>query len=157
MREIPKKNYYILIAIIISTVIVTLGIAKIYINSTRETNEFYKYSNTIDSKEFKEYQLENNSYFIYISDKYSIEVRGFENDFKYKITEQDLLNKYIYMDKADLTKSVKDKINSMSETKINYKNYPLIIEVEENKITNVTYIDVNAYDIDTLLNYGELK
>lgn len=157
MRQIPKKNYYILALILVLTVLVTLALCKLYINLTRDVNPFYEYSNTIDANEFDEYVLEKDSYFIYISDKYDLTLNEFEEELQDKIIEYTLHDNYIYIDKSVLNKKLENKINDMGEEKINFKRLPIILEVEQNKIINIIYVDINAYDIDTLLNYEELK
>ena len=41
MREIPKKNYYILVVLLAVTVLLTLSLSNIYINRVELASNFY--------------------------------------------------------------------------------------------------------------------
>ncbi len=49
MREIPKKNYIILTILILITVIITIGLSKIYLSNTKAYTDFYEYCNKMDN------------------------------------------------------------------------------------------------------------
>ena len=47
MRQIPKKNYYILVVILSVTVLLTLCLSYVYKNKEKLVSNFYEYSNKI--------------------------------------------------------------------------------------------------------------
>ena len=54
MKEIPKKNYYILVVLLVVTVGLTLLLSNLYVNKEKMVSNFYEYSNKITSEEFDE-------------------------------------------------------------------------------------------------------
>ena len=85
MRQIPKKNYYILVVLLVVTILLTLSLSYVYRNKEKLVSNFYEYSSKIKPQEFDEYMTENSDFMIYISDKYDLTYEEFENNFKDKI------------------------------------------------------------------------
>ena len=76
-----KKNYIILIVLLLSTVLITLLFSRMYLNRSKEVSVFYEESNKITAKELEETSLE----------------------------EKNLLNKLVYVDtNKSLIKKFKD-------------------------------------------------
>ena len=84
MRQIPKKNYIILVILIVITVLLTFILFDIYRNKDKVTSDFYRYSNKITNEEFDEYILESSDLIIYISDKYDLANQILKTNLKIK-------------------------------------------------------------------------
>ena len=152
MREIPKKNYYILSALIIVVVLMTLSLASIYKNSDKLTSDFYNYSNKITGEEFNQYRSENSDFIIYISDKYDLSLEKFENSFKDKLNDLNLKSKLIYIDKKEIShKDIKDYFKDQG-INIDKRKLPMIIVVVDNNVLKYTFVDLKS-DANTILNY----
>ena len=74
----PKKNYIILIVLVVSTVFVTLFISDVYLQKSKKESICYQYLNRIMLTELDEYIIENPNSIIYISDKYDLSNEHFE-------------------------------------------------------------------------------
>lgn len=159
MRKIPKENYIKLIIILFITMFLTIGLSKLYINLNTKENEFYEFSNKIESKDFEQYSLENDNYIIYISNMKDENVKKFETKLKEKIINENLRDKYIYLEKRQLNKNVKNKLNDMNvkNFKLEYNNYPIFIFVNEKEITNVAYVDLDNYNINDIFSVEVVK
>ena len=152
MREIPKKNYYTLFALILLVVLMTLSLASIYKNGDKIASDFYNYSNKITGDEFQEYRNENSDFIIYVSDKFDLTLEKFENDFKNKLNDLNLKNKLIYIDKKEISnKNIKEFFKEQGIS-IDKRKLPMIIVVIDNKVLKYTFVDLNS-NADTILNY----
>lgn len=135
------KNYILLILIVIVTVFVTVLVANLYKESKSVETDFYKYANTITSKEFDTYVTEYPNSIIYIYDKYSNDYSEFENSLKEKIEASYLKNNLIYIDKRELNKKFINNMKENYNTEIKYNNKPIIIIISDKEVLNVIEID----------------
>lgn len=135
------KNYILLILIVIVTVFVTVLVANLYKESKSVETDFYKYANTITSKEFDTYVTEYPNSIIYIYDKYSNDYSEFENSLKEKIEASYLKNNLIYIDKRELNKKFINNMKDNYNTEIKYNNKPIIIIISDKEVLNVIEID----------------
>lgn len=135
------KNYILLILIVIVTVFVTVLVANLYKESKSVETDFYKYANTITSKEFDTYVTEYPNSIIYIYDKYSNDYSEFENSLKEKIEASYLKNNLIYIDKRELNKKFINNMKDNYNTEIKYNNKPIIIIISDKEVLNIIEID----------------
>lgn len=152
MRQIPKKNYYILVVLLIVTVLLTLSLSYVYRNKEKLVSNFYEYSNKIKPQEFDEYMIENSDFIIYISDKYDLTYEEFESSFKEKLEKLNLKNNLIYIDKNDIDKEFLNKIKKEYNINIEIKDMPIIIVVVDNKVIKNVSVDTDS-NVDTLIEY----
>ena len=152
MREIPKKNYYFLIVLIVVTIFITLLLASLYKNKTKEVSNFYNYSNNITSKEFNEYLLENTDLIIYMADKYDLSYSSFENNFKSKLDELNLKDKFVYIDKSELNEKFLKKLEEKYKIRIDTNRLPVIIVMIDENVINVSYINEGS-NAEEIINY----
>ena len=85
MREIPKKNYIILVVLLAVTAFLTLFLSNIYKNKEKLTSNFYEYANKITPESFDEFMTENEDVIIYIGDKYDLTLETVEKELSEKI------------------------------------------------------------------------
>lgn len=152
MRQIPKKNYYILVVLLVVTILLTLSLSYVYRNKEKLVSNFYEYSNKIKPQEFDEYMIENSDFIIYISDKYDLTYEEFENKFKEKLEKLNLKSNLIYIDKNDINKEFLNKLKKEYNINIEIKDTPIVIVVVDNKVIKNVSVDIDS-DVDTLIEY----
>ena len=145
-----KKNYIILIILLVATFSFTLLFSKIYLNKSKEYSIFYMESNKITSKELEQVSLEEPDVIYYISDKYDLNNFDFEIKLKAKLEEKNLLNKLVYI---DTKKSLIKKFKGTYKLDINIDKYPIIVFVVDKKVIKTIYVKDNE-NIDNYIDYG---
>lgn len=156
MREVPKKNYYILLVLLIVTILVTLILSNLYINKDKPISDFYKYSNKITVDDFDQYMLENSDVIIYISDKYNLKNETIEKKLKNKIEKLNLKQNLIYIEKSEINKQFLNKFEKNYKIDINLKKAPLIIVVVDDKVIRNEMITENI-DLDSVIKSEDFK
>ena len=156
MKKIKVKNYIILAILIVCTVIVTLVLANIYRNKDKEVSPFYEYANKITTKEFDQYTLESSDIIIYISDKYNLNHIDFEKKFEDKITELNLKEKLIYIDKKDINKKFLSKLKNQYNVTLDLNKLPAALIIVDKELQKEVYIDKTT-DVDNFIEYGAFQ
>lgn len=152
MREIPKKNYYILVVLLAVTVLLTLSLSNLYLNKEKLTSDFYNYANVITPEDFDEFMTENSEVIIYISDKYDLSHNTFEKKFEAKIDELNLKHNLIYIDKEDISSDFLNKLKKTYEINLDLEKLPVIVVAVDKKVVRNLSITANS-DVDTLIDY----
>lgn len=160
-KNIPLKNYIILAAILILTIILVIYFYMWYENyeSTKLTSPIMdEYMQVINYNELNDYLVENKNSVIYVSVLDSKEIRNFELKFKKFIRDNSLDNSILYL---NLTEELKDN-KIVKELKNKYKldnlditNVPAIIIFKDGNITSIYNIKDDDYNIDKLKSYLE--
>lgn len=153
MKQIPKKNYYILAVLIVITILLTLSLASLYNNRDKMASKFYNYANKITSEEFDEYMLENQDLLIYISDKFDLSNEKFENSFEKKLDSLNLKDKLIYIDKDQLSKKFLNNLKDKYNIRIDKNKLPIIIVILDKKIIKSMQVFYNS-DVEDIIDYG---
>lgn len=156
MKEIPKKNYYILVVLLAVTMLLTLLLSNLYLNKEELVSNFYEYSNKITPEEFDEYMLENSDIIIYVSDKYDLTHEIFEKNFETKLNDLNLKDNLVFIDKDDVDNKFLNKLKNKYGININIKNTPIIVViVDKMVIKNVTITEDS--NIDTIIDYEDFE
>lgn len=152
MKEIPKKNYCLLVVLLAVTVVLTLSLSSIYLNKEKLVSNFYEYSNKITVEEFDEYMVENSDTIIYISDKYDLTLGDFEKKLQNKLDEKNLKQNFVFLDKKDINDKFLNKLKNTYKINIDLEKTPIIIVVVDKRvIKNVTV--TSSSDVNTLIDY----
>lgn len=152
MREIPKKNYYILVVLLAVTVLLTLFLSSLYLNKEKLTSRFYNYANVITPEEFDEFMTENSDVIIYISDKYDLSHETLEKEFETKIEELNLKHNLIYIDKEEINSEFVNNLKKTYQINLDLENTPIVIVMIDKKIVRNISVTPNS-NIDTLIEY----
>ena len=145
-----KKNYIILIVLLLSTILVTLFLSRMYLTRKKETSSFYQESNKITVEELDEVSIEEPDVIYYISDKYNLDNADFELKLKTKLEGKNLLNKLVYI---DTNKTLIKKFKNIYKLNVNINKYPILVFVVDKKVIKTIYINDNQ-DIDNYIDYG---
>ena len=149
MKNIPVKNYFILLIMLIGVIIVTFVGKNYYNNNLKKVNSLYKYANHINRDELKEYLGESSSLIIYIADKYDLNNEDAEDLIKDKIIELNLYNNFIYVDSRVFNDKFLGYFNNKYHTNFNIDNLPTIIIYDDGIVENI-YYDINVDAISNI-------
>ena len=156
MREIPKKNYFILVVLLVVTVLITLVLSNLYLNQEKAVSSFYEYSNKLSSKEFEQFITENSDAIVYISDKYDLDNEFFEKKLKNKIDDLGLKKNLIFIDKNNVNKKFIKKMKKEYGINIKIEESPILLVIIDDKVDKNVIID-NKTQVDGLIEYEDFE
>lgn len=157
MREIPKKNYFILFIVIVLSLLIAFYFRKwykAYEDSYLSKSIVGNYLFQINYKELDNYLVENQSAIIYVSKVGNEKIRNFEKKFINAINQNDLKNKILYLDLSNYKGDTNDKYTIND---INITSVPNISVFKNGKLDDIYVIDVDGYNMEKIISYLILK
>ena len=153
MREIPKKNYFILFIVIVFSLLIAFYFRnwyKAYEDSYLSKSIVGNYLFQINYKELDNYLVENQSAIIYVSKVGNEKIRNFEKKFINAINQNDLKNKILYLDLSNYKGDTNNKytINDKDITSV-----PNISVFKNGKLDDIYVIDVDRYSMEKIISY----
>lgn len=131
MREIPKKNYFYLLLLVIITVILTLAFFNLYKNYANEKKSFMSQNLTnINSLDLNGLLIENSLLFVYVDDKYDNKDNELEEKLFKELKKNDVTKNFVFYDNTN----VKNQKALMNKYKLDIKNKKMILVFEENRL-----------------------
>lgn len=167
-KEIPKKNYLIVLAIFALTVLIVLLMVRWYKNSQDMllNNTIMKgFLAEVKEDEIDNYLMENPNILIYFTSSSNQSIKDFEKDFKRKISKEDLNNEIVYVDLDEVSKDFLSTFkNKYFEQRLKDKNFelmriPNLILIRENEVIDVLYksdYEINMDDVSQFLEIYEM-
>lgn len=157
MREITKKNYFILFIVIVFSLLIAFYFRnwyKAYEDSYLSKSIVGNYLFEINYKELDNYLVENQSAIIYVSKVGNEKIRNFEKKFINAINQNDLKNKILYLDLSNYKGDTNNKytINDKDITSV-----PNISVFKNGKLDDIYVIDVDGYNMEKIISYLILK
>lgn len=155
-REIPRKNYIIVFAIGLLTMLIVLYMAEFYNNNkySEDKSVISDYLFNINIKELDNYLLENPDVVIYCADNENLENEKFEKKLRKLIIKEDLQKQFVFLDAKEIKENDIQKIqenylsNKTKNVSLDY--YPLILIITDGKIEEVIKLTEQNMDIDYL-------
>lgn len=147
-----KKNYIILVILLLSTVVITLFLASLYNNKSEDVSFAYETLNKIKSDEFEEYLVENPDVIFYIGNKDDSSKNKFEKKFVKKLQNLNLFDLVVYIEKQDITSNLKQILNENYKYNYNDENLPIIIVISDGGFSQVIEV-INELNVDSAINY----
>ena len=141
-KTIPLKNYLIIALIFLATIGLTIYLCNcysVYNEGKKEIPVIRGTLSEITSEDFEHYILENPSSVVYMCTASEEKCRDFERDFKKIVVAKNLQDSIIYLNlsNTDIDSFVKD-FNNKYNYKIKLtKNYPLLVEFTDGKVTGL--------------------
>ena len=152
MRQIPLKNYLLVIVILVATFFATLSIVDKF--KDEDSQEKTMTIEEIKENELDNYLTERQEAIIYISSNKKDEEINKKVD-KY-INKKNLVEKVVYLDKDELSEDFDNQMKTKYKKEIN-TNTPNLVVFSNRKITKVVKI-VNHRTVNVILSkVGELK
>lgn len=157
------KNYFILALIFLAVVLLVWYICKWYTVCNDYKKEIPVIRGTLNyeitESDFEHYILENPSSVVYMCTASEEKCRDFERDFKKIVVAKNLQDSIIYLNlsNTDIDSFVKD-FNNKYNYKIKLtKNYPLLVEFTDGKVTGLVQgEDGNSLSISKMKQFIEI-
>lgn len=159
LRVIPKKNYLILVIVLLLTVLAVYYFYmwnKAYNESKINEPVLDKYMMVINYNELGDYLIENPDTIVYTSILGDMNIRGFENRFKNYIKNDKLEHEVLYMDITSEIKNNNKKNDMMKKYSIEYANIfdvPNVMVFENGKLMMIYNIQDNDYDVKKTVEF----
>ena len=148
MREVPKKNYIIMLIIIITIVLVTIFLSNIYNNRFQKTSVLYNYLSEIKKKDLDSYLLEKPEIIIYASNKYNNSNEKQETKIMKQIIDNNIYEYIVYLNLEDKKLNILNSLNKKYDGKLKNK-LPVLIVFENGKIKEA-YYDLEKIDFEKI-------
>lgn len=148
MREVPKKNYIIMLIIIIAIVLVTIFLSNIYNNRFQKTSVLYNYLSEIKKKDLDSYLLEKPEIIIYASNKYNNSNEKQETKIMKQIIDNNIYEYIVYLNLEDKKLNILNSLNKKYDGKLKNK-LPVLIVFENGKIKEA-YYDLEKIDFEKI-------
>ncbi len=149
MREIPKKNYLLLIILFVVTAGIVFFARDIY--NSRTTKQYTSVMNSflteIKLDDLNGYTLENSQVVIFISDKSTSSFEELEIEYKKIITEHNLQPLFVYLD-VNNTSNL-DLFNQKYDVQLKLEELPILVIIMDGKVTD-TYLSSNFNEVDVI-------
>ena len=150
---VPKKNYYILILMLIGIVVLTFSIVSI-VNGIKNSNVSSGYINRYVSKisydEIDNYLIEPASNaFIYITYTGDKTIYKLEKEIKKLINNYDLASNFIYVDvtKKMLDNDFLNQLNNKLNVEKKINKLPVILYYRDGILTDMVERDANIFNV----------
>ena len=156
LRVIPKKNYLIL-GVVILVSLLLIYYFYMWFDAYNETKLnrpiLNKYMEVINYNELEDYLIESPNAIIYASVLENSEIRDFEKQFKTVLKTHQIDKDLLYMDitnELSNNKTKKEMISKYTINNINISDVPVIIVIDNGKLSNIYGIKNSNYDIEAL-------
>ncbi len=147
-----NKNYIYLIVLIVVTVALTLFFSALYKGEAVKISYSYEKMNRITAEEYDEYMMEHQDIIIYIADKLNLENNKFEKKLIKKLEKLNLLKHTIYIEKEDISSSLKKKLKNDYSYEYDENKLPVIIVVNDGSLNQISFVDENS-NVNDIVKY----
>lgn len=152
-REILKKNYIILLVLILGTGLLGLYLHSIFVESDANKPLMDDYISVINYNELNDYISENKNIVIYSSYLGDSEIRSFEKEFRQVINEYELNEQILYLNLTYYSNEVKVQLsNQYNLNGFTIVDAPCLAIFQNGNLVDFYDLEDN-YNIDTLVNY----
>ena len=144
-REIPKKNYVIVVIMAIVVIALVFYLAKLYTNATLNQNSsvISNYLSNVTLEEMDNYLLENPDIIVYWADREDLTNEKFEKQLKKYIVKNNLQKYFVFVDIKDIDvkkiESISNKYLSKKIKNVTLETKPSLLIIEDSKIVEVVY------------------
>ena len=157
MREIPKKNYYIVAIVSIIVIALTLWVRVLYLNYVNnkvENGIFYnKAINQINTDDFDFALGEANEAIMYVSYTGNKDIKKMEKKLYKEIEDKNLLDRIIYWDVTNLLENneyITILANKFPNIELDINKAPMLIYIVDGKAVDVIDSSNKLIDYETL-------
>lgn len=148
MREVPKKNYIIMLIIIISIIIVTIFLSNLYNTRFKKTSVLYNYLSEIKKKDLDSYLIEKPDIIIYASNKYNNSFELQEEKIMQEIMDNNIYDYFVYLNLEDKKLNIFNELNKKYNG--NLKNQLPVLIIFENGVIKNAYYDLEQINFENI-------
>ena len=159
LRQIPKRNYFILGVVIIATFLILYYLYMWY-DAYKETKLNMRildnYMEVINYNELDNFLIESPNSIIYVSVLEDETIREFEKKLKKEFKNNKIDKQVLYMDITNDIRDINIKNDMISKYNLNgnnITNVPLFMVIINGKIKMFYSIHDNNYDISSAVNF----
>ena len=143
MREIPKKNYFYLLLLVIVTVALTLTFFNLYRNYANDKKSYMSQNLTnINSLDLNGLLIENSLLFVYVDDRYDNKDNELEEKLFKELKKNDVNKNFVFYDNTN----VKNQKYLMNKYKLDIKGKKMVLVFEENQLVLKHVLKNNVED-----------
>lgn len=159
LRKVKGKNYVILGAIILVTLLILYYFymwVDVYKESKINIPIMDKYMEVINYNELDNYIIENPNAVIYVSVLEDEKIRTFEKEFKNKYKSNSVNDGLLYMNITDLINdksSHNDMVDSYSLNSLNITNVPCVLTFNNGELKSIYSVEENDFNVDRFIMY----
>lgn len=162
-RNIPLKNYVILLLISLGTISLVFYLRSWY-NASKEYYQnnsiMSEYLSELKSEEINSYILDNPEVVVYYASAKDTSIKSFEKEFKKLMEEYEIKDEIIYIDASkEENANLISELNAISDKKIDLIIVPNLIYVKECKVNKILYFEetqINKRDVRNFLIKSEI-
>lgn len=157
LREIPKKNYFILALVLIVTFLLLFYFYSWY-DKYEETKLnlpiLNKYMNVINVNELDNYLTENPNAVVYVSTLNNEKIREFEKLIKKSYKDNLINTNLLYLDITKINKNDETNLKlRYSLNNLNILDVPCVLSFKDGILDSIFSVKANGYDISTFVIY----
>jgi len=157
LREIPVKNYFILLVVLFGSFLLLYYFYKwfdMYEESILNRRILDSYMQVINYNELDDYLVENHDTIMYVSVLQNKEIREFEKLVKQKYRDKLIENRILYLDITELSYSERNSLaNKYYYNNLNIIDVPCVVVFNDGEINAIYSVSGNDYDIDKFVMY----
>lgn len=157
LREVPVKNYVILLGVILGSLLLLYYFYKwfdTYEESRLNMRIMDSYMQVINNNEIDDYLTENPDSIIYVSVLQNKEIREFEKLVKQKYREKLIEKDILYLDITELNDDAKIKLaNKYYYNNLSIVDVPCLLVFNDGVVEAIYSVKDNNYDIDSFVMY----
>lgn len=162
MREISKKNYLILVLVILATLFLIFFIREKYLvikEYESMTNERIDFIFEVKEEELDSYLMENSDVVIYMASSSDDTIANFELELKDYILEQQLGKEVVYINLNNVSDNFLEELEekyfsvNLKASKLKLINQPNMVIVENRRVVSVMYNDTKQININDVKKY----
>ena len=140
MRNVPKKNYFLLILLFAVTAFIVFFACNIY--KSRTEKQYISVMDTFITEvkldDLNGYTLENSQVVIFVSNKSDYSLKDVEEDYKKIITDYNLQHLFVYLNVS--AAETLDSFNEMYNVSLTNNNLPILVVIDEGKVVD-SYVE----------------
>jgi len=157
-NNIPLKNYFILLLIVLGTILLVFYLRSWYnasIEYYQNNSIMSEYLSELKSEEINSFIIDNPDIIIYYASAKDTNIKSFEKSFKKLMEQYEIKDDIVYIDSSKQENvDFISKLNDVSDKKINQINIPNLIYIKDGKVNKVLYsneTEINKRDVQNFL------
>lgn len=160
MKKIPKKNYIMLLVIIILTLLLAIYLRNLYLNQVKKENSIQiEHVYEIDEKSLRNYIVENDSFILYIADREEENLNDFEKKLGNYLTKKEYTKNIIYLNLDDVSetfyKNIKKEYFSKKLKDKSFSKQTNLLYFENKKVVDILYSKQSKIEEEHFKNFIE--
>jgi len=139
MREIPKKNYLVLVVIILAVVVGALYLSNVYKETRPNTfnSDLYDFLSDATVEDIESLVAHNPLVVIYISDRTNEEKEELETELKEMIINFNIQQFLVYLDISEGREAILIFFLENYEVELDFDHLPILIVMQDGEIVGV--------------------